>query len=278
MAAAIGPWKTSETELSRALYQTLQPGYVVMADQLHGSYVDLVLIQQQGADGMLRKHHARKTDFRTGKKHGIGDHQVVWSKPQQRPQHMSPEAFGALPLTLMVREVSLRLSRPGWREQDLIVVTTLLDAERYSAAQLTELYGWRWHAAEVNLRHLKTTLKMELLTAKTPAMVRKEFWAHLLGYNLLRTLMEQAAPQADYQRPRLSLQQTRQGFRAILSELAASEPRQQQRLYEDLLNQTATVLLPDRPHRQEPRVVKRRPKPFPRMTRPRSALKAELTA
>lgn len=85
-----------------------------------------------------------------------------------------------------------------------------------------------------------------MLAAKTPSMVRKEFWAHLLGYNLLRTIMEQAAPQADYQRTRLSLQQTRQGFRAILSELAASEPSQRQRLYDDLLNETATELLPDR--------------------------------
>ena len=210
MAAAIGTWKTSETEMSRALYRTLVPGDVAMADQLHGSYVDLALIQQQGADGMLRKHHARKTDFRTGKKHGIGDHQVLWSKPQQRPQHMSPAAFDALPPTLMVREVSLRLTRPGWRDQCIIVVTTLLDTERYSAQQLTQLYGYRWQAAEVNLRHLKTTLKMEMLAAKTPSMVRKEFWAHLLAYNLLRTIMEQAAPKADFQRARLSLQQTRQ--------------------------------------------------------------------
>jgi hypothetical protein len=96
---------------------------------------------------------------------------------------------------MMVREVSLRLTRQGWRDQCIIVVTTLLDAERYSAQQLTRLYGYRWRAAEVNLRHLKTTLNMEMLAAKTPSMVRKEFWAHLLGYNLLRTIMEQAAPQ-----------------------------------------------------------------------------------
>ena len=177
---------------------------------------------------MIRKHHARKTDFRQGQKNGIGDHQVQWSKPQQRPQQMSPEAFDALPQTMRVREVSLRLTRQGWRDQCIIVVTTLLDAERYSAQQLTQLYGYRWRAAEVNLRHLKTTLKMERLAAKTPSMVRKEFGAHLLGYNLLRTIMEQAAPKADYQRTRLSLQQTRQGFRAILLEPATSEQSQRQ--------------------------------------------------
>lgn len=88
---------------------------------------------------------------------------------------MSLEAFDALPPTMMVREVSLRLTRPGWRDQGIIVVTTLLDAERYSAQQLPQLYGYRWRAAEVNLRHLKTTLNMEMLAAKTPSMVRKDF-------------------------------------------------------------------------------------------------------
>ena len=179
---------------------------------------------------------------------------------------------------MMVREVSLRLTRKGWRDQCIIVVTTLLDAETYSAQALTELYGYRWRAAEVNLRHVKTTLKMERITAKTPAMVRKEFWAHLLGYNLIRTLMEQAAPMAHYQRARLSFQTTRQGFRAILSELGSANSSGREQLYEDLLYETATVLVPDRPGRREPRVVKQRPKPFPRMQEPRSILKYKLAA
>ena len=64
-----------------------------------------------------------------------------------------------IPQTLVVREVCLRLSLKGFRDQRIIVVTTLLDAQRYSAGQLTRLYGWRWPVAEVNLRHLKTYLK-----------------------------------------------------------------------------------------------------------------------
>ncbi|NEO34521.1 MAG: IS4 family transposase [Symploca sp. SIO3C6] len=277
-AAAMASKKTSEAEMSRALYATLEPGDVAMADQLHGSYVDLALSQQQRADGMIRKHHARKTDFRTGKKNGIGDHQVDWSKPSRRPKHMSKEAFDALPDTLTVREVSLRLTRKGWREQCIIVVTTLLDAQTYSAQALTQLYGCRWYAAEVNLRHVKTTLKLEMLTAKTPSMVRKEFWTHLLSYNLLRTIMEQAAPKAEHQRARLSLQTTRQGFRTTLDALATGEPTVRERVYADLLNETAKALLPYRPNRQEPRVVKQRPKPFPRMQEPRAVLKAKLAA
>ena len=140
------------------------------------------------------------------------------------------------------------------------MVTTLLDAKRYSANQLTRLYGWRWQAAEVNLRHLKTTLKMEMLTAKTPEMVRKEIWTHLLGYNLLRSVMEQAAPLLDYERTRTATNAARK------------------RLYSHLLGDVAADRLPHRPNRQEPRVVKRRPKPFPRMRQPRSVLKAKLAA
>jgi hypothetical protein len=89
-------------------------------------------------------------------------------------------------------------------------VTILLDSNRYSAAQLGRLYGLRWQAAEVNLRHLKTTMKMEMLTAKSPEMVRKEIWVHLLGYLLLRALMWQAAMPIEHSVFELSLQGARQ--------------------------------------------------------------------
>ena len=227
---------------------------------------------------MIRKHHARKTDFRRGKKHGIGDHQVEWQKPTRCPKHMNQRDFDALPQTMQVREVSLRLSRKGWRDRCIIVVTTLLDAQRYSAQQLTELYGYRWRAAEINLRHLKTTLGMEMLAAKSPQMVCKDLWAHLLAYNLLRSVMEQAVSGANGQRERFSLQGTRQGFRAILSDLATAPQPIREALYADLLHEIAHDLLPLRPQRQEPRVLKRRPKPFPRMRQPRSVLKAKMAA
>ena len=153
MSAAIDAWKTSETEMSRALYQTLVPGDVAMADQLHGRYVDLALIQQQGADGLIRKHHARKTDFRTGKKNGIGDHQVQWSKPQQRPRQMSPEAFDALPPTMIVREVSLRLTRQGWRDQYIIVNKNDVLSLNLLESDISCLV---WRKVVLQTHHLKT--------------------------------------------------------------------------------------------------------------------------
>jgi hypothetical protein len=162
VAACIAPLNWSEIVMSRLLYSDLDPEDVLLADQAYGSYVDLAWVQQQGADAVFRKHHARQTDFRRGKKLGIGDHQVMWHKPKQCPKHMNQSEFAALPSTLMVREVCLRLPRRGFRTQKIIVVTTLLDPKRYSARRLSQLYGLRWLSAEVNLRHLKTTLKMEM--------------------------------------------------------------------------------------------------------------------
>jgi uncharacterized MnhB-related membrane protein len=278
VSACVAAKTMREIVMSRLLYQDLEAGDVAMADQAYGSYIDLVLIQQQGADGVLRKHHARKTDFRIGRKHGIGDHQVEWQKPSRCPNHMSTDEFDAIPNTLLVREVRLKLVKKGFRDQFIVIVTTLLDAQLYPVEQLSYLYGCRWKAAEVSFRHLKTTLKMEMLTAKTPEMVRKELWTHLLAYNLLRSLMEQAAPQLNYERARLSLQGTRQHFCQTLALLATATKAGRDRLYSHLLKDIALDILPLRPHRHEPRVVKRRPKPFPRMRQSRAVLKAKLVA
>jgi hypothetical protein len=276
VVACIAPWAMSEIVMSRLLYLQLEGGEVVLADQAYGSYCDLALVQQQGADGVFRKHHARRTDFRRGSKQGIGDHQVVWQKPVKRPEHMSEAEFAQIPETLRVREVCLRIPQRGFRDQRIIVVTTLLDAKRYSAKRLTQLYGWRWRAAETNLRYLKTSLQMEMLRSKTPEMARKELWSHLLAYNLLRSIMEQATPLNGHARDRLSFQGTRQQFQHLIPLLATAGKVMRQRLYRLLLERVALDLLPFRPHRQEPRVVKRRPKPFPRMRQHRSVLKAKL--
>lgn len=275
-AVCIAPWCTSEIVMSRMLYEFLSIGDVLLADRAYGNYVDLAMIQQQGAHGVFRKHQARYTDFRRGKRLGAGDHLVTWFKPKKCPKHMTPEQFEALSESLLVREVILHIERRGYRTERIIVVTNLLDEKLYSAKQLTILYGWRWSAAEVNLRHLKTTLGMEMLTSKSPSMVRKELLAHLLAYNLLRTVMEQAGSLASYCRTRLSLQGTRQLFDNMLPLLALLGKAAQKRLYAVLLKGITEDLLPLRPNRHEPRVVKRRPKSFPRMRQSRDFLKAKL--
>lgn len=177
-----------------------------------------------------------------------------------------------------MREVHLLIQRPGFRTQEIILVTTLVDPKRYPKAQLAHLYQLRWMATEVNFKHLKTTLKMETIAAKTPEMVRKDIWVHLLAYNLLRSLMWQAAPSAPVSALRLSLQGTRQQVNQFCPVLATAQPQARTRLRARLLAIVAQQLVPQRAGRAEPRVVKQRPKSFPRMQQPRSVLKAKLVA
>jgi len=153
-----------------------------------------------------------------------------------------------------------------------------MDPKQYRKANLAELYHLRWQATEVNLRHLKTTLAMEMIAAKTPAMVTKSVWVHLLTYNLLRTLMWDATADSEVDASRLSLQGTRQQFNHFRPKLLHLPPSQQPRGYQALLSAVQKLIVPSRPNRSEPRVVKRRPKPFPRMQEPRSVLKAKLVA
>lgn len=273
---AIAPFKTSEWQLARRLYAKLQSEDVV--DSAYGTYGDLALVLANGADAVFRKHHARKCDFRRGQKLGIGDHVVQWQRPQECPQSMSHEEFAALPTYLEVREVHLLIQQPGFRPSEIILVTTLVDPKRYRKDKLAQLYQLRWLATEVNFKHLKTTLQMEMIAAKTPEMVQKDIWTHLLAYNLLRTLMWQAAQHNQVSPLRISLQGTRQQFNQFRPHLAQAKNQQRHSVYTTLLNVMTDQLVPVRPNRKEPRVTKRRPKSFPRMQQPRSVLKAKLAA
>jgi hypothetical protein len=275
---AIAAFSTSEWQLSRQLYATLQSDDVVVADSAYGTYVDLAMVRSSGADAVFRKHHARHCDFRRGKKLGIGDHIVQWQRPLRCPHSMCRTEFESLPESIEVREVHLLIQQPGFRPKEIILVTTLLNPKRYVKAKLAELYQLRWQATEVNLKHLKTTLKMEMIVAKTPAMVQKEIWVHLLAYNLLRTLMWQSAQHAKVPPLRISLQGTRQQFNHFRPQFDMASDNNRRRLYTTLLEVIPVQLVPLRPDRAEPRVVKRRPKPFPRMQQPRSALNAKLAA
>lgn len=278
LAVAMAPFRVSEWRLARQLYQTLRPEDVVVADSAYGTYVDLAWVARMGADAVFRKHHQRRCDFRRGKKLGIGDHIVRWQRPKQCPQALSPQEFKGLAASIEVREVSLSIQVPGFRPTNFVIVTTLTDPKRYPKAKLAELYQLRWQATEVNLRHLKTTLAMEMIAAKTPTMVSKSIWVHLLAYNLLRTLMWQATADSEVGALRVSLQGARQQFNHFRPELLHLSPAKQQRGYQALLNLVRELVIPFRPNRSEPRVVKRRPKPFPRMQEPRSVLKARLLA
>lgn len=188
VALVIDVLNTHDVKLARALYQFLNPGDILLGDRAFCSYGDMVFVQNHQADAVFRKHQGRKEQMRRSKRIGPSDRLVVWHKPKSRPQGLSKDEFATLPKTLTVREVHYYIVIPGFRTKQVTLITTLLDTQAYPGLKLVKLYGFRWEV-ELDLRHLKTSLGMDVLRSKTPQMVRKELYAYLLAYNLLRTLV-----------------------------------------------------------------------------------------
>jgi hypothetical protein len=181
---------------------------------------------------------------------------------------MDPSAFAEMPQTLTVREVRVRVCQRGFRVRTLMLVTTLLDAQLYSKQELAEAFRCRWYV-ELDLRSIKQTMNMSVLRCKTPAMVRKEIWMHLLAYNLIRTLMAQAAQQAGIQPRQVSFAGAVQTINAFGPVLLQAKAGDLPRLMSILLKSVAHHRVGDRPDRYEPRAVKRRYKPIALLTEPR---------
>ena len=154
-------------------------------------------------------------------------------------------------------EVHFLIRQPGFRTKEIILVTTLLDAKTYTRTELALAISVAV-AVVVDLRHVKTTLGMDVLRGKTPPMVLKEIYVHLMAYNLLRTLMWYACITQGVSPLRLSLQGTRQHLRHFIPEFIQAASQQRQRLYCTLLRLIVQQPVPERPGRSEPRVRKRR--------------------
>jgi hypothetical protein len=267
----------SELGMLRTLLALFRPGDVVLADRLLCAWTEMVLLQQRGVDCVCRLSSHRRADFRRGRRLGKGDHVVVWPKPQ-KPRTIDREAYALLPDALTVRECRVQVEQPGFRVQTLIIATTLLDADVFTKADLAQLYRARWHA-ELDLRSLKQTLQMDVLRCKTPEMVRKELWTHVLAYNLIRTIIAQAASRHGLEPRSISFKgavQTLEAFQPALALLGEHDPAFRAALYEQLLKAIASQRVGDRPDRVEPRRRKRRPKPYDRLMKPRHEAKRQL--
>jgi hypothetical protein len=275
--SAFGPYRgkqTGETALFRTLLTEIPAGTVLVADRYYCSYWMVALALARGVHVVFRQHQLRRTDFRRGRRLGHDDRLVTWQKPQ-RPDWMDEATYAALPTTLTVREVRCQIATPGCRVRTLVVVTTLLDHHTYTASDILELYHERWHA-EIDIRSIKTHMHMEILRCQTPAMVRKEIWTHLLAYNLVRKVMAQSAQTHDCTPRQISFagtMQTLNEFRTLLlTATAAAYPE----LSDRVLQAVVQHRVGDRPDRVEPRKVKRRPKGYSRMLRPRAEERAAL--
>jgi hypothetical protein len=257
----------SELAMLRDMIAKLDAGDVLLTDRYLCSYMEIALLQQQGVDFVGRMHAHRKVDFRRGEQLGRYDHVVLWSKPP-RPEWMSREQYAAIPATLAIREFRYSIVRPGYRARTIDVATTLLSDQQYSVAEIAGLYRLRWDA-EINLRSLKTMMHMDVLRCQSPEMVRKEIWAHLLAYNLIRTVIAQAAAKHDRHPRQISFTRAMRTLEAFRAPLAHTPSGQLDMLYAQMLQAIASHEIANRPNRLEPRQRKRRPKPYALMTKPR---------
>jgi hypothetical protein len=264
--------QTGENSLFRQLHDLLHEGDVVLADRYFSGWFDIALLLQRGIDMVVRKHQLRTTDFRTGTWLGKDDHLVRWSKPQQ-PSWMTAEQYARLPDELLLRELRVRVQQPGFRTRCVLVITTLLDSQEYAAQEMAELYRQRWQA-ELHLRSIKIVLQMDHLRCKTPERVRNEIWTHLLGYNLIRGMMVLAGLNADVPPWAISFKGTLQTLNAFLPMLHGSID--QDAWCRSLLAAIALHAVGNRPDRIEPRLRKRRPKPYKHLREPRANYRKQM--
>jgi Transposase DDE domain len=281
LKAVPAPLRTHDLAQVAAAHRDLCPGDVVVGDRAFGSYAHLALLSRRGLHGLFRAHQKQIIDFRPHrrwappgakgaaakglprsrwlKRLGKRDQLVEYHKPKERPAWLSPADYAALPVTLVVRELRYAIRIPGRRTRRVTLVTTLLDARRYSARALAKLYGLRWQA-ETDLKHLKQTLGMDVLRSQTVLGVAKELTAFVIIYNLVRRVMHTAARQQQVPPARVSFVDAWRWLR----QARPGEPVPRLKVN------------PERPGRYEPRVRKRRPKQFDLMRKPRAVLQAAL--
>ena len=269
---ATGQYKgklTAEVSLFRKIDEIIEENDIFLADRAYSSWFEIARLSRRGAHIVVRKHQIRKTDFRKGKRLGKDDHIEVWAKPV-RPSWMTTEEYATYPDSIEVREVRVRIETDGFRTCEVLVVTDLLDPLQYSKDDLAALYRRRWQA-ELNLRSLKTHMQMEHLRCKEPHRVRNEVRAHMIAYNLIRQLMSEAAMKANVQPWQISFKNSMQTLNEMLPILAAIDNHA--KLCQTMLKCCTQHAVGNRPDRYEPRVVKRRPKSYTFMTKPRSQYK-----
>jgi hypothetical protein len=267
-----------EVSLLRSLWDILRPRDVLLTDCLLANWTNIWLLHQRGVELVSRLNKAHRTaDFRRGRGLGDDDHIVRWFKPTSI-RSLDWKTYRALPEYITIRETRIRVVQPGFRTKSIVVVTTLLDPQQTTKEDLANLYRARWNN-ELDLRSIKSTMQMRDLRCKTPELVRKEIWTHILAYNLIRTMMAQAAARQDILPRSISFKgtiQTLEAFQRLIDQRTARDAANRLRMYHCLLDAIATHRVADRPDRYEPRLKKRRRNHYGWLTKPRAEIKRQM--
>jgi hypothetical protein len=268
----VGNKKSNELPLLRDQWDTFKRGDIFLGDKGFCSYYDVWAFQEQGVDSVITL--ARRppvAEAESVKILGENDRLIHWPKPKTRQAaNYSHEAWEHSPERLLLRQIKVTVDQPGFRATTFYIITTLTDAQAYPAGDIAALYLQRWEV-ELFFRDIKTTMGMDILRCKTPAMVRKEILMTFIAYNGIRHLMNQAARQQNVPLRRVSFKGCLQALRHWEAHLnqAKTSRGEQARLWRLLLESIADYETPYRPGRREPRVRKRRPNNYQLMTLPR---------
>lgn len=265
--AAIGRFNGKggdEQTLLRSIEDTFQAGDVVVGDAFFATYFFIAAMQARGIDILMEQQGARKrsTDFRYGQKLGERDHLIVIDKPKTCPYWMSEAHYHTAPDSLIIRE---------FKAGGKIMVTTMTCPKKHPKEGLKSLYHCRWNI-ELDIRHIKDTMGMNVLSCKTPEMAIKEIWVYLLAYNVIRLMMAQSALLADIKPRQISFKHCLQLWLYYMQYSQGLDEKKLGLLFQMMAQQRVG----NRPGRIEPRAVKRRPKAFSLLTRPRGEAREQV--
>jgi len=268
----LGNKKSHELPMLRKQWNTFEDGDIFLGDKGFCSYFDQHHLKERGVDSVITLAR-RKPVVAADAVQVLGqdDLLIQWSKPKRsKASSYTSDAWEKLPESLPLRQIKMNVSQAGFRVKSFHIITTLLDSTLYPAHEIAELYFQSWDV-ELFFRDIKTTMGMDILRCKTPAMVRKEIIMHLIVYNCIRALMIASAKEKSIAVRQVSFKgcvQTLRQWEPLLSQPQISQA-ERMRLMQCLYVSIAGSMLHHRPGRNEPRAVKRRPKPHRLLTKAR---------
>ena len=257
----LGPYQgkqTGATSLFSQLINCLSLGDLLMADRYYCTFAIIALSQAKKIPVLFQSHASKKVDFRRGQKLGAKDHLVEWQKPKRKPVWMTAEAYADLPDTITVREFSVK---------GIVYVTTLLEPKKYHKTEIAAFYQQRWHI-ELDIRAIKTHMGMELLRCKTFNMV-KSCAVHVLAYNIIRGNLAQAAILNNKIPRQLSFKSAVQLIIQATKQLIVLTGILLNNALQALFKAIASTPVGLQKRKNQPRAIKRRPKPYPLLMIPR---------
>jgi len=232
------------------VHEMLCAGDILLGDRAVCSFAHVALLAGRGVFACLRLHQRRKNMTRGVQR---------WDKPAEPPAWMDARQYALLPEFIEVRIVKYTVAHKGFRTRTVLVATTLMNTTIWPDSKIAQLYGQRW-TIETCFDHLKTTMNMNVLRCKTVEGVMKELAMYLTAYNLVRLAMLQAAARQHTNVWRISFVDAMRCLAARLIGLAGI---------------LRLIVNPKRPGRHQLRTIRRRPKEYDLLVRPRRQAEAQ---